>query len=351
MKKTSKMLLALLLCMGLSIVAGCSGSTTDTQTATTEQKAGPIVIVDHAGRTVELPEPASKVVGTHNPSMNLVIVLDGNGKRIAGFGNKDMAYGLYDLVAPEVNQATNIGKGKNINMETITSLKPDLMVLPLRFQSQVEQLSGIGVPCIVLNIEKYDSIKDGLKIVGKAIGQDKRAEELVAFFDAKIQKASEVSAKAEKKPTVLMISGTSKTDVSTDSMLQNQMIETAGGIPVTKGMKADELWLTVNMEQIIQWNPEVIYFPAYASFTVEDILNDPQWASISAVQNKKVYKFPSSLEPWDYNTPSASLGLCWTLYNLHPELYSYDDLMKDVDEFYSLAYGQTFTAEQLGINR
>mgnify|MGYP000872838514 CR=1 FL=1 len=351
MKKSRHLIvLIMLLTVSLLLIPGCS-KTEPTAAPADASKAAPITLTDHAGRSVELPKAAERVIGTHNPSMNLVIVLDGNGKRLAGFGNKDMAYGLYDLAAPEVNQATVIGKGKNINMETIISVKPDLMLLPLRFQSQVDQLAEVGVPCIVLDVEKYDSIKDGLKLVGKAIGQDNRAEELVALFDAKINKASEVAGKAATKPTVLFISGSAKTDVASDNMLQNQMIETAGGIPVTKGLSAQELWLSVNMEQIIKWNPDVIYFPAYASYTVDDILNDPQWANISAVKNKKVYKFPSNLEPWDYNTPGASLGLCWTLYNLHPDLYSYDELMKDVNDFYQFVYGKTFTAEQLGITK
>ena len=65
------------------------------------------------------------------------------------------------------------------------------------------------------------------------------------------------------------------------------MIETAGGVNVTAGFQSDELWTDVNIEQIIAWNPEVIYIPAYADYTVEDILNDPQWAKISAVKNKR----------------------------------------------------------------
>lgn len=308
-----------------------------------------ITVTDHLGRTVELPGPAQRVIGTHNPSMNMVVVLDGNGSRFAGFGNKDMAYGLYELVAPEINAVTQIGKGKNINMETVLTVKPDLMIMPVRFKDQIEQFTEIGVPCIALDVEKFDSIKDALTLVGKAIGQDERAKELVQFFDDKIAETSAIAAQATEKPTVLMLSGSSKTAVSTDAMLQNLMIETAGGVNVTAGFQSDELWTDVNIEQIIAWNPEVIYIPAYADYTVEDILNDPQWANISAVKNKKVYQFPSKLEPWDYPVAASSLGLCWVCYNLHPELYSFEDLMDDVNEYYQFVYGQTFTAEQLGL--
>lgn len=225
------------------------------------------------------------------------------------------------------------------------------MILPARFKAQIDQLKEIGVPAIALDVEKFDSIKDALTLVGKAIGQDKRAAELVAFFDKKISETGAVAAKATNKPKVLMLSSSSKTGVSTDAMLQNLMIETAGGINATAGFKADGIWPEVDMEQIISWNPEVIYVPVYASYKVEDILNDPKWANISAVQNKKVYQFPCKLEPWDYPVAASSLGLCWTCYNLHPDLYSFDQLMKDVDEYYKFVYGKTFSAEQLGLTK
>ena len=41
-----------------------------------------------------------------------------------------MAYGLYELVAPEINAVTQIGK-KNINMEMVLTVKPDLMIMPV----------------------------------------------------------------------------------------------------------------------------------------------------------------------------------------------------------------------------
>jgi iron complex transport system substrate-binding protein len=307
-----------------------------------------ITVTDHLGRTVELPGPAQRVIGTHNPSMNMVVVLDGNGSRIAGFGSKDMSYGIYDVIAPEIETVTQIGKGKELNIETVISVEPDLLIIPARFQSSIEQMDELNIPCIALDVEKFDSIKSALLLVGKAIGQEERAQTIVQFYDEMISKMDGIAKAAEEKPRVLMLSKSSPTAVSTDAMLQNLMIETAGGTNVTAGFQPDELWTEVDIEQIIAWNPDVIYVPVYATYTVEDILNDPQWASISAVKNKKVYRFPSTLEPWDYPVAASCLGLCWVTYNLHPEIYSFEDLMEDVDRYYQFVYGRTFDVEEFG---
>jgi iron complex transport system substrate-binding protein len=82
---------------------------------------------------------------------------------------------------------------------------------------------------------------------------------------------------------------------------------------------------------------------------MEDLLNDPTWSSINAIKNKQVFEFPSLLEPWDQPTAAVALGVDYALYSLHPDLYNLDSLMQDVDAFYTLVYGKTFTKEQLGI--
>jgi iron complex transport system substrate-binding protein len=132
-------------------------------------------------------------------------------------------------------------------------------------------------------------------------------------------------------------------------MIQTDIIEMAGGTNAVKGVDVKGAFAEVNIEQIIAWNPDIIWVPQYATYTVDSLLNDPKWSSIKAIKNKAVYVFPSELEPWDYPTASAALGLRWGLYNLHPELYSLDDLMKNADEFYNMVYGVKFTAEQMGI--
>src|SRR5690554_1207179 len=103
------------------------------------QAADSIVVTDHIGRTLKLDGPAQRVIGTHNPSMNMVVVIDGDGSRIVGFGKKDKVLGLYDIVAPEIDTVTQVGMGKNYNMETVFSVEPDLVILPKKMQALIGQ--------------------------------------------------------------------------------------------------------------------------------------------------------------------------------------------------------------------
>jgi iron complex transport system substrate-binding protein len=300
-----------------------------------------------------LDRPASKILGTHNPSLNTAIVLGGGDKYIAGFGNKKMADKLYDFVMEDYEGIVEIGKGNNINFETVVALgKNNVAILPERFKTQVEKFENVGIPAVVAlpNSESFDTIKNSLTIVAKVLGVEERAKKINSFIDRNISETKAIAAKVKTRPSVMFLGSSSPFSVATSSMIQTDIIEMAGGTNAVKGVDVKGGFADVNIEQIMAWNPDIIWVPKYASYTVEDLLKDPKWSSIKAIKEKAVYVFPSELEPWDYPTASAVLGLRWGLYSLHPELYSLEDLMKNADEFYNLVYGKKFTAKQLGLS-
>ncbi|MCL2856721.1 MAG: ABC transporter substrate-binding protein [Oscillospiraceae bacterium] len=367
-KKIVSLLIAAML--AVTLIAGCTPpqQSTPAQPATIHQEqpapvtepepepeAEPdtsVTITDVVGRTVTLLQPARRVVGTHNPTMNIPIVLGGGGIYIAGFGNKAMAIGLYDYVFPELrDDVTQIGMGREINFESVLEVGADLAILPERFADLADRFEEIGVPAaVIIEVnQSFDSIITAVTLMGVLLGEEERAVQINAFFSERIAVAAEIAEQVTDRPRAMFTSGSSATSVAHASMLQSVMMETAGAINVARDISADDAFVEVSIEEIIGWNPEVIFIPAYASYTVEDILNDSAWSSIQAIQDGRVYIFPSHLDPWDFPTPSTAMGLAWLLNALHPELYSMERVIQDANEFYQLVYGQTFTAEQLGL--
>ncbi len=367
--KNTRRWIALLLALVLALALAACGAPTNEPGAPAEDPAAPTeevqepaapeaewprTITDLAGNTLELEAPVTGVVGTHNPTMNLAIVLGGGGKYITGFGNKEMADELYSYVFPELaNDVPQIGKGKNINYETVLSLEPQLAILPERFAYMVEEFGDVGVPAVVVlsSTESFESIQDSLLLMGSILGEDARAAEIVDMMQSiedDVVSATAGVADADK-PSVIFLGSSSMLSVATDSMIQTEIMEKAGAVNAVTGLTVYGSFADVSAEDIVGWNPDIIWVPNYADYTVEDVLNDPMFASITAVKNGDVYYFPSALEPWDYPTASCVLGLAWAASVLHPDLYSQDQLMAAADDFYSLIYGQTFTAEQLGL--
>lgn len=322
-----------------------------TEEVTAEPTMESIVIVDVIGREVTLEQPATKLTGTHNPTLNAAVVLGGGGKYLVGFGSKSMGRALYEQVIEGFEELPEVGKGSNINIESVIASGADLVILPKRHQDLVPQFEAANIPVLVIldSTESFETVKQTLKLLGMAVGENEKAEKINSFIDSQLEHAQTLLKDVTERPSVIFLGSSSALSVAPGSMIQTSLIEAGGGVNAVSGVEGEGGFVDVSIEQIIAWNPEVIWFPQYSDYTAEDLLNDPAWSSISAIQNKRVYEFPSKLEPWDQPTAVLALGVDWALYNLHPDLYGFESLMKNVDEFYTIVYDKTFTAEQLGI--
>lgn len=346
-KRVQKVMIPLIL-IAMLMLSSCK---MPTEPEVVEEVDTSIVITDVVGRQVTLEQPATKLVGTHNPTMNAAVVLGGGGKYIVGFGNKEMSRGLYENVIDSYEDLVQIGKGSTFNFESVVAAGADLALLPKRHQDVVPQFEELNIPVAVIvdSTESFETVKQTLTLLGQALGEDERAGQITAFMDNQLEKAQTILKDTTERPSVLFLGASSALSVAPAAMIQTSLIEAGGGTNAVVGVEGVGSFIDVNIEQIVAWNPDVIWYPAYSDYTAEDLINDPAWGSISAIQNKQVYEFPSLIEPWDQPTAAVALGVDYALHSLHPDLYDLDSLMQDVDAFYTLVYGKTFTAEQLGI--
>ena len=68
----------------------------------------------------------------------------------------------------------------------------------------------------------------------------------------------------------------------------------------------------VNLEQVYEWDPEVILINKFCPYVPEDFYENKisgyDWVLVSAVKNKRVYKFPLGIYRW--YPPSGDTPLC-----------------------------------------
>ena len=243
-RSLKKVVVFMLLVSIVTMFVACNPKTSDESsksngsTTVTSTESEKIKITDVIGREVVLDKPATKVVGTHNPSVSSVIVLGGGDKYIAGLGNKEMCRKLYTLVMDDYDSIPQIGKGKQVNLETVESVGADLAIIPERFKDLVDEFEKIDIPVIVAlpNNESFDTVKNTISIVGKALGEDERADKINEFFDKKIADAQKISKKAKSNQKVLFLGSSSPLSVAPSAMIQTQLIEAAGGTNAVSGI-------------------------------------------------------------------------------------------------------------------
>ncbi|MGI5350388.1 iron-siderophore ABC transporter substrate-binding protein [Streptomyces sp. CA-250714] len=188
----------------LTVAAATAAALSLTACGTTEpaadndKKSGKhITLTDASGEKVELDGPAKKVVGTEwNVVENLVSL------GVDPVGVADVkGYQTWDTAAPLKNKPKDIGTRGEPSMDTIASLKPDLIVATTDLKpGAVKQLRKVAP---VLNVRTADAadpvgqMTGNLDLIAKATGTTKQATKLKKEFNAKIAEGRRELADAD----------------------------------------------------------------------------------------------------------------------------------------------------------
>lgn len=341
MKKFKKIMSLFIIGILMStFVVGCGSNNV-------ESKDNKVTVVDQLGREVELDGTPEKIVSSYYISTSLLINL-GVQDKLVGIEAKAKTREMYKKVAKELIDLPAVGTSKEINVEECANLNPDLVIIPTRLKEFIPKFEELKIPVIAIEPETLDQFKETVKLIGKVVGKEEKANKLVNYYDDTISKVKELNKNLTEKQNVYLAGSDSVLKTCTSKMYQNYMFEVCGGENVTKEL-TDGYWTTISVEELVKKNPDVIYMVGYASYSKDDILKDERLKGVNAINNNKVYVFPSTLEAWDYPTPSSMLGILWLENNLHPDLYSKEDYIKDAKEFYKEFYDIEVSEEELGL--
>ena len=98
-----------------------------------------------------------------------------------------------------------------------------------------------------------------------------------------------------------------------------------------------EWWRTVDFEQLLVWNPDIIVIPAYATdLNPKDFFDSPVLANLKAVKERRVYKQPVFARTPD--APEIFLTSEWLAAIAHGAEFA-PDFQKQIRDTYKLIYG------------
>ena len=295
--------------------------------------AQPLKVDDQRGRTIELAAPAERIVTIPIPMASVVMALDGSARRLIGIhpeARRSIEHGFLKRVFPEaLNIPANIIRGGQFtpNLESILGLRPDLVVQWNQPADLITSLEAAGlVVAGLINDPPTQQVNErNLTILGDLIGRGDRIRAMAArhrAIETKI-KAITDAIPADRRPGVLYFREfATNMRPAGSSNYRDYAINLSGGRNVAvdlRGMSA-----TVNMEQIIKWNPEVVFLGAFDDSTPGMLLSAPELAGIEAVKNRRVYKMPHGGYRWDPGSHESSLAWQWVSMLLHPDRFDFD---------------------------
>lgn len=336
----------------IMMLSGCSGGSESS--ASPDKAAGTVIsetdaeitVIDQAGREVTVPKDPESIALCYRVVIRFLINL-GVGDRITGIGKSEP---FLEEVQPSLKDCTDVGKGV-ADIEALAELKPDLFIHKASDSETLEAVQKIGIPAIGIEVETPEDMVAALDLLGKVCGAEKKAQELIDYYQSSIERSRELAETiSEGDRVTAIVMGSSIGKVADGSMLQGKMLETAGAVNCAADLKATELWPTAGTEQIFSWDPDYIFITGSEGsvYTAEDIYNDPAWSELKAIKNKHVLTIPSERDSWEFPGVISSLGIDYMMSVMYPDLMSESALETSVESFYELAYGRKYSRDELG---
>lgn len=300
---------------------------------------------DMVGRTVTLTRPVNRIVTTFKPT-TLCLFSMGLQDKLVGVDTSSKKDPLTLAVMPNVANLTAVGsKSTGINFETVTSLKPDLVILYAQKDGLdlAQRLGVMGINSIIILPESFESVKISLNIIALAAGVPERADRVVKLMEGVLlmveQRVDTLGVQEQK--TGYFASSRGLFSTATGSMLQDEIFQRAGVVNVAHDLQG--YFQDISPEQLFRWNPDLMVISQHLHNPVAKRLNDPVLRRVTAVANRNVYRSPSNLAPWDFPSPLAVLGTLWLANRAYPERFSDIDFGVEVDRFHAALFGRTMT--------
>ena len=327
MKRIIVFLLALM--TALFMLAGCG-----TENASQGNQSATRVVKDIDGTDVTIPKDITKVADLWHANNQVVLMLGGADKLVS---TTTSVQGLpwFAKVYPRIKEIPAPVKGTDVQMEEIQKLKPQVVLASNK--NQIEMARNAGIPAVRVNFQDYDGLRKVINITAEVLGDKapEMAKQYLAYLDGKIKFAEDRTKSIDdaNRPSVLhIVGGDDLLKVDGHKTIIDEWIRYAGG---KNAITADGPQITVTMEEIVKADPDIIIIGGTQSRKgIEAIKNDPQWASLKAVQNGRIYSNPVGTFNWDRYSAESALQILWAGQIIQPQLFNDIDLVKETKLFY-----------------
>ena len=248
------------------------------------QAQATITVKDDDGNSVTLQKPAQRVISLA-PHVTELLFAAGGGSHVVGV----VAYSDFPEEAKKIPQ---IGSNREVDLERIMALKPDLIVVWRHGSSerQIEMVRRLGVPLFHSEPQKLDDIADSVARLGRLMGTEKAANPAA---DALRQQLASLRSRYANRPVVRAFYQVWDKPLYTLSgkHIISDALRLCGGenvfaqLPVTAPV--------VSVEGVLQENPEAVFATAEKNYGGVSMWKP--YGTLLAVRNDNLFTIDGNL--------------------------------------------------------
>lgn len=196
------------------------------------------------------------------------------------------------------------GAGKTVNIETLIAAEPDFVIASADIEAQADAaqlLNDAGIPCALFRVESFDDYLAMLKICCDITGNPDAYETYGTDVQTEIDGILASVPDMEQKRILFIRAGSSARSAkakTADQHFAAAMLEELGAYNIADN--APVLIDGLSMEEIMTESPDAVFITTMGdeSAAVEYMnsqLETPEWQTLDAVKNGRVYYLPKEL--------------------------------------------------------
>jgi iron complex transport system substrate-binding protein len=315
-----------------------------------------MTVVDLGKRTVEVPQNPQKIICLGPGSLRLICYL-GMMKKVAGverFEKTPPGGRAYLWANPDLAKLRVVGPGgpaginKEPDLEAVLKVNPQVIFIANMEAAKAEALQKkLNIPVVILSYGGFatfdDVVFDSLRLAGKILEAEKRAEEVVAFIEGArrdLLKRTEAYEES-KKPRVYIggigFRGTQGIESSDASYFPLEWVRARN---LAKEVQP-EGHAFVDKEKILFWDPDLLFIDGGG---LGNIRRDYEkktdfYRHLKAFKNRQVFLLlPYNWYVTNIDTAVADSFAAGKI--LYPRSFADLDPKKKADEIYSFLLGK-----------
>ncbi|NBD24384.1 ABC transporter substrate-binding protein [Paenibacillus glycinis] len=202
---------------------------------------------------------------------------------------------------PAAASVPEVGSTHGIEFEKLATLKADLVIASPALKTQQATIEKLGPQVMFNSHNTFTEIQASVRLYGRILGQETKAEQLIAKMNADVASLKKPSAQPK---TLIVYGAPGSFVVALPTSYPGNFLELAGGKNVASGFKGIDTmpqYADLSLERIVAANPDLILFITHGdaaevkeSFK-KQFESNPAWKSLSAVKNDRFEVLPSDL--------------------------------------------------------
>ncbi|MDO5706688.1 MAG: ABC transporter substrate-binding protein [Paracoccus sp. (in: a-proteobacteria)] len=316
-------------------------------------------ITDQLGHSVTIPDTVERAVVLQHQTLNIAVQLDALDQIVGVLDEwkKQLGPG-FSRLAPGIEEKATPGGLTSVNIEALAALDPDVVFVTNYAPAEMrDQIAAIGLPVVAISLldvppeeavkmnptvtdeaEAYDKgFAEGVGIIAEVFGKQAEGQALIgAASESRDLVASRLADLAPGERTRAYMANPELTTYGSGKYT-GLMMERAGAMNVAAATIKG--YQQITMEEIIRWNPQVIFVQDRYPQVVDEIRNGAAWQSIDAVRDGRVMLMPEYAKAWGYPMPEAqALGELWMAKALYPARFDDIDMEARANAYYERFY-------------